>query len=114
MDEDSDGYSADYDCDDSDPNINQVRYYLDSGDGQGSVQDWIHSCEDVEGYITPMIVMTLILLNTLDLDEDGLSTCNGDCDDIDPVLKRKNLQRLDNDGSVAIFIPIPGRHLRVC
>ena len=34
------------------------------------------------------------LVNNLDLDEDGLSTCNGDCDDSDSDLKRrKDLQR---------------------
>ena len=96
LDEDGDGFSSEYDCDDSDPNINQVRYYLDSdGDGQGSIQDWIYSCEDVEGYVVNSDDCddSDPLINNLDLDEDGLSTCNGDCDDTDSDVKRKDLQR---------------------
>ena len=52
IDADGDGYPIEFDCDDNNIDIHQVRHYLDTdGDGQGDIREWIHSCIEVEGYV---------------------------------------------------------------
>ena len=91
-DNDGDGLSTcNGDCDDTDPETKRRRVYLDADeDGVGSSTSFEYSCEPVEGYVSqkgdcddadPNI-------HNLDLDGDGLSTCNGDCDDTDPAIKK--------------------------
>ena len=66
LDLDEDGVtSCNGDCDDSDSDIKKIKLYEDlDGDGSGNTYSYIHSCEDVEGYVD----------------------IKGDCDDEDPLL----------------------------
>ncbi len=78
-DADGDGYTADVDCDDSDPAMN-----WDDADRDGASTCEGDCNDQVEG------------LNLLDLDEDGVTSCGGDCDDEDPDVSPDEVEVCDN------------------
>ena len=67
-DADCDGYLTDDDCDDNDSGSTIV---IDDADCDGTIT--FYDCDDSDP-----------VLNELDLDADGNSTCAGDCDDSNP------------------------------
>ena len=112
---DGDGFKAD-DCDDQDPTVGQPKvYYIDQDeDGYASEASGQEGCLevlrsegdnfidiDVEGGRLPFDCDdTNPSLNHDDIDQDGLNTCFGDCDDFNNSLIQTVLvyQDLDGDG----------------
>ena len=102
-DDDGDGVTFSDDCDDNDPSVGSV---LDDADCDGAVT--AEDCDDADsgssiiaedadcdGVLTADDCDDLDPNSHLDLDNDGYSICNGDCDDNDASLE---LVDADNDG----------------
>ena len=108
---DEDGYFDPDDCDDGDPEINlAITYYYDGdSDGYGIENDSVTTCpsERPQGYVPAKeedgeLIFDCddasALNNYDDVDGDGLTTCDGDCDDYNISSVEQVYFYRDNDG----------------
>jgi hypothetical protein len=89
-DEYCDGHDDDCDGDtDEDQSVDVLTWYADSdGDGEGDAAASDIDCYQPTGYVENSTDCddTTIVLNTADLDADGFTSCDSDCNDTDAAI----------------------------